>query len=219
MDPRVLKIKTTDDMLALLKKGRPLRSFHAGDTIHVWNKMKKGYSYTLTEEPGKGFAEGFEPYTTPGEILSLGAFGGKYLNDCVLEYPREWFLDAIKKGTLSPQGMDIQKNFFKTDSGLPLSTWKKSGWVPSESKRGTRKTSKRGTLLSDPTRNPDERGWFQWYCRYWLGRRIPDLDEVQIRRWRNFVRHYGAVKRACTDLTCRPRQRQALLHWAWPYDV
>lgn len=213
-DKRVLHIKTVDDMFEILKdKGRPLSSFKKGDTIKVWNKMEED-SYILTESPGQGFAEGFEPYLTPGEILSLGAFGGRYLNDCLLEFPAEWFWNAGLLGKLCPGGQDISVNYFKIDSRLPLPEWKKSGWVPG----GKKLTGKRAILSSKE--NKDIRGWFQWYCRYWMGRRIPDLDEVQIQRWKNFVRHYGAVQKACVkgDLECRPRQRQALLHWAWKFD-
>lgn len=212
MDKRILKIKSVEDMFKILKdKGRPLSSFKKGDTITVWNKMEKG-SYVLTESPGQGFAEGFKPYLTPGEILSLGAFGGKYLNDCLLEFPAEWFWNAGLLGKLCPGEQNIEVNYFKIDSRLSLDEWKKAGWVPG----GKKLTGKRAVLSSA---NPDIRGWFQWYCRYWMGRRIPDLDAVQIQRWKNFVRHYGAVKKACGDLGCRPRQRQALLHWAWPFDV
>jgi hypothetical protein len=213
-DKRILSIKTVDDMFAILKdKGRHLSTFKKGDTIHVWNKMEKKYSYILSESPGTGFAEGFEPYLNPGEILSLGAFGGKYLNDCLLEFPAEWFWNAAMLGKLCPGTQDIGVNYFETDSRLPLSEWKKAGWVS-----GGKKLTGKRAVLSDS--NPDERGWFQWYCRYWMGRRIPALDLVQIQRWKNFVRHYGAVKKGCVDgdLTCRPRQRQALLHWAWPFD-
>jgi hypothetical protein len=213
-DKRVLHIKTVDDMFAILKdKGRPLSSFKKGDTIKVWNKMEEG-SYVLTESPGQGFAEGFKPYLTPGEILSLGAFGGRYLNDCLLEFPAEWFWNAGLLGKLCPGGQDISVNYFKIDSRLPLPEWKKAGWVPG----GKKLTGKRAILSSKE--NKDIRGWFQWYCRYWMGRRIPELDEVQIQRWKNFVRHYGAVQKACVkgDLECRPRQRQALLHWAWKFD-
>ena len=202
-------------MFEILKdKGRPLASFKKGDTIQVWNKMEED-SYVLSESPGQGFAEGFKPYLTPGEILSLGAFGGKYLNDCLLEFPAEWFWNAGLLGKLCPGGQDINVNYFKIDSRLPLNEWKKAGWVPG----GKKLTGKRAVLSSKE--NKDVRGWFQWYCRYWMGRRIPELDEVQIQRWKNFVRHYGAVKKACTagDLSCRPRQRQALLHWAWKFDV
>lgn len=209
----VTHIKTTDDMIAILKKsGRPLSSFKKGDVIKVKNKMEDSYSYVLTKEPGKDFDPRFKPYTTPGEILALGAFGGKYLNDCLLEFPAEWFLNAIGLQTLSPSKQDIGLNYFKIDSRLPLSEWKKKGWVPGGSQKG---------ILSDHTKNPDIRGWFQWYCRYWMGRRIPEIDELQIKRWLAFVRHSGAIQKACEagDLTCRPRQRQALLHWAWDFTI
>jgi len=205
---------SVEKMKEMLKGARPLRLFHAGDVIRGKNTMK-AYSYTLTEAPGKNFAEGFEPYVTPGEMLSLGVFGGKYLNDCIGEFPKEWFVDAMDKGKLSPEGTNIHLNLFQIDSRLSRSEWKKAGWLPSA--RRTVRIKKR-SILSDPVKNPDERGWFQWYCRYWLGRRLPDLDAVQIQRWKNFKRHYSTVKKACTTLTCRPRQRQALLQWAWKYD-
>jgi hypothetical protein len=216
-DKRILNLKSVDDMFSVLKdKGRPLSAFKKGDTIHVWNRMEKEYSYVLCENPGTGFADGFEPHSTPGEILSLGAFGGKYLNDCILEFPAEWFWRAGLLGKLCPGGQDISVNYFNIDSRLPLSEWRKSGWVPS---RGGKKLEGKRSVLSSSAKNPDERGWFQWYCRYWLGRRIPELDAVQIQRWKNFRRHYGAVQKACAkgDLECRPRQRQALLQWAWPF--
>jgi hypothetical protein len=223
MDKRVLSLKSVEDMFEVLKtKGRPLHSFHKGDTIKVWNRMEKDYSYVLTEEPGANFAQGFEPYLTPGEILALGAFGGKYLNDCLLEFPAEWFWRAGLLGKLCPSasyGGDISVNHFKIDSRLPLSEWRKAGWVYSP---GGKKLGGKREVLSSKE-NPDERGWFQWYCRYWMGRRLPALDAIQIQRWKNFRRHYGAVKKGCgglgaDGLSCRPRQRQALLHWAWKFD-
>jgi hypothetical protein len=205
-------IHNIDTMIVQLKKkGRPLSSFKKGDTIHVSNRMEKT-SYILSKDPGKDFDPRFKPYTTPGEILALGAFGGKYLNDCIEEFPAEWFLNALALNTLRGEKQDISVNFFKIDSRLPLSEWKKKGWVPGGPIKG---------ILSDPKKNPDIRGWFQWYCRYWMGRRLPELDDIQIRRWLAFVRHSGAIKKACTpgDLTCRPRQRQALLHWAWDFTI
>ena len=210
MDPRVLKIKTTDDMMALLvSKGVPLESFKKGVKINVWNKMKKGYSYILSENPGENL--GFEPYATPAEILAGGAFEGKYLNDCVLEFPAEWFLNAIQMGSLCPGASDVSVNLFGVDSRQPLSYWVKSGWLPGSTKKGQHPE------LSDPKVNPDERGWFQWYCRYYLGRRIPPEDARQIKRWRAIKRHIIQVQRNCPDkdLTCRVRQRQAILHWAY----
>jgi hypothetical protein len=214
MDPRILRLKTTDEMMQILvSKGKPFASFKKGDTIKVWNKMRKGYSYTLEESPGEGFAPGFNPYATPGEILAGGAFEGKYLNDCLLEFPAEWFLNAIQMGSLRPGASDVSVNLFGVDSRQPLSFWVKSGWLPSA--HGGNKKGQHPEL-SDPKINPDERGWFQWYCRYWMGRRIPVLDKVQISRWKAFTRHSGQIKANCSagDLDCRPRQRQGIFQWA-----
>ena len=218
-DSRLLHLKSVEDMFEILReKGRSLAEFKKGDTIKVWNKMSKDYSYTLDAEPGTDFAPGFKPHSTPGEILALGAFGGKYLNDCILEFPAEWFWRAGLLGKLCPDKQDISVNYFKIDSRLSLSEWRKAGWVSSGGS-GSSSGSERKRILSEG--NPDERGWFQWYCRYWMGRRIPELDAVQIQRWKNFSRHAGAIKKNCNsgDMNCRPRQRQALLHWAWNFAV
>ena len=201
---------TPESMIQELQKhGRPQESFKKGDTIHVSNAMVKNYVYTLQESPGQGFAEDFKPHFTPAQMLRLGIFEGKYLNDCITEFPQEWFLDALALDKLRPEKPDINVNLFKIKSRLPLSEWKKSGWVASSHK------SSRYTELSKSS-NPDERGWFQWYCRYWMGRRDP-IDSIQIKRWKAFARHSGGIKKNCTpgDLECRPRQRQALLQWSW----
>ena len=206
-----------DAFYATLKeKGRAFSSFRKGDLIHVNNKMAKGYSYELKEEPGRNFAPDFKPALTPGEILALGAFEGKYLNDCILEFPAEWFLRAAALGKLHPEGPTPDINCFQIKSRLSLSEWRQYGWAPPLAHM-RRHISKQHPLLSDPDQNPDERGWFQWFCRYWMGRRIPALDDIQIKRWKAFTRHAGAIKANCSpgDLTCRPKQRQALLHWAY----
>jgi len=226
MDKRLLNLKTPDDMLAVLKdKGRPLSSFRQGDTITVWNRMEKNYSYQLSEAPGSGFDPAFKPWADPGEMLSLGVCSGIYMNNCLLEFPAEWFLRAIALDKLRPSDPTVEVNGLQADSRLPLSEWKKKAWVPGGSNHSTvlsdpaKNPDERvgKSLLADPAKNPDERGWFQWYCRYWLGRRLPELDAVQIGRWRAFKRHSGGVKANCRpgDLSCRPRQRQALLQWAW----
>jgi hypothetical protein len=132
-------------------------------------------------------------------------------------------------GKLCPSRADISINHFQIDSRLSLRAWQENGWVPGRGSSGAPSEAPSGApseaagkkaILSDLKRNPDVRGWFQWYCRYWMGRRIPELDAIQIQRWKNFSRHAAAVKKNCKkgDLTCRPRQRQALLHWAWNFE-
>jgi hypothetical protein len=133
------------------------------------------------------------------EMLSMGVFEGKYLNDCMGEFPREWYKLALSKGKLSPVSPDCKINEFKIKSRQSLQVWRKNKWSP---------------LNKDDN---DIRGWFQWYCRYWMGRRMPELDSIQIGRWRSFARHAGAVRKRCAagDLGCSPRERQALLQWAY----
>jgi hypothetical protein len=161
-------------------------------TVVVNDKFQKGYRYELTEPMGRNFHPDFKPQLTPRQMLELGVFGGKYMTDCRDEYPAEWF----KKAKLSPEKKDPSINFFRVDASLPLSVWKAKGWI---------------------NEKHDPRGWFQWYCRYYMGRRLPKEDERQIKRWKAIRRHVGAVKKNCRkgDFSCRPRQRQALLHWAY----
>lgn len=158
--------------------------------VIINDKMQNGFYY-LTEEVGKNFDSEFKPELTPKEMLDLGVFGGKYLTDCRSEFPNEWFEHA----KLSPEGKNVDINFFEVDASLPLKTWREKGWIYPE----------------------DPRGWFQWYCRYYYGRRIPDEDKRQIKRWKAIIRHAGAIKKNCPPfhLDCRKKQRQALLHWAY----
>lgn len=161
--------------------------------ISVNDKMQKGYKYSLSAPIGKNFDPRFKPELTPKQILALGVFGGKYMRDCSKEFPKSWFASAIflPKKEKTP---DKNLNFFKVNASQPLKEWQRKGWIHPQ----------------------DPRGWFQWYCRYYLGRRSED-DERQIKRWRAMSRHIAQVKKYCArgDKTCRPKQRQALLHWAY----
>ncbi|MEJ2020636.1 MAG: hypothetical protein P8X43_01020 [Maritimibacter sp.] len=161
-----------------------------GDIIHVSDRMQTGYSYRLDAPEGADFAAEFTPYLSPAEMLAMGVFEGKYLNDCRDEFPAGWFAGAKLSDRPDP-GL----NFFGVKSRQPLSVWREKGWIY----------------------GPDPRGWFQWYCRYYLGRRLPKIDDSQIRRWRGFSRHAGQIRANCMagDISCRPRQRQALLQWAY----
>ena len=159
--------------------------------VAVNDRMQRDYSYLLTEPTGRNFDPGFRPELTPKEMLALGVFCGKYMTDCQKEFPASWFAHA----KLSPRGRDCSLNYFGVDASQPLSMWRKKRWIH----------------LDDP------RGWFQWYCRYYMGRRMPDEDARQIKRWKAIRRHEAQLRRYCEpgDVTCRPRQRQALLHWAY----
>lgn len=160
-------------------------------TITVKDKMQQGYRYVLTAPAGRDFDPQFSPDLTPKDMLALGVFCGKYMTDCRQEFPASWFAGA----RLSPSGRDCSLNYFGVDASQPLSEWRRKGWI-----------------------HPDDpRGWFQWYCRYYRGRRMPDEDTRQIGRWKAMKRHVSQVKRNCEpgDWSCRPRQRQALLHWAY----
>ena len=159
--------------------------------ITVNDRMQRGYRYELTEPAGRNFDPEFRPELTPAEMLRLGVFGGKYMTDCRDEFPANWFTRA----KLSPEKRDPDLNFFGIDASQPLSVWKAKGWICED----------------------DPRGWFQWYCRYYMGRRLPSEDERQIKRWRQMRRHVRQIEKHCEpgDVFCRKRQRQALLHWAY----
>ena len=165
--------------------------------------MDKGnYKYEISASYGKMDHPGFTPHLSPEEMLSYGVFEGKYINDCWGEFPVEWYIGAIKNKTLSPERPNIDCNFFKIKSRQSLKVWRENGWIPIA--KG----------------DPDNRGWFQWYCRYYIGRRIPEIDEIQIKRWRAFNRHMGQVKKnydpnTNDPLSFRPKQRQALLQWGY----
>jgi len=160
-------------------------------TVVVNDKMQSGYRYELTEPEGKNFDAEFQPDLTPKQMLAFGVFCGKYMTDCRDEFPRDWFADA----KLSPDGADCSLNYFGIKASQPLSEWQRKGWI-----------------------HPDDpRGWFQWYCRYYRGRRMPEEDRRQIGRWKAIRRHIGQIRKNCEpgDMACRRRQRQALLHWAY----
>jgi len=212
---------TVTELVSLLRRqGRPLASFRQGDRVRGATGMahRRGYSYVLEAAPGAIDREGtgFEPELTPAEMLALGVFEGKYLNDCVSEFPAEWFIGGLTTGRLSPEGADaVRCNCFGVRSRQPLSVWRENGWAPS--RRPPAGGDHYGGALSHMASNPDERGWFQWYCRYWMGRRLPEMDRIQIARWRSFRRHAGSVRAGCRrgDVSCYPRERQALLQWAY----
>ena len=100
------------------------------------------------------FYEEFKPDLTPKEMLELGVFGGSYFDGEIDEYPKSWF----KKAKIS-KTFNKDFNYFKVKAGLSFEEWQKKGWIMKE----------------------DPKGWFQWYCRFYMGRRILDIDKIQIK--------------------------------------
>jgi hypothetical protein len=158
--------------------------------VIVSDRMQQGYVYELSEPTGQRFNPEFRPQLTPKKLLSMGIFGGKYMTDCGAEFPPDWFENA----KLSPGGYDAKLNFYGVRASQSLAYWREKGWIHAD----------------------DPRGWFQWYCRYYMGRRHPD-DQRQIKRWKAMSRHIAQIRKHCVrgDLLCRAKQRQALLHWAY----
>jgi len=158
--------------------------------VVVNDRMQTGYVYHRTELVGRNFAPSFEPQLTPKQMLQLGVFGGKYMTDCREEFPSSWFARA----KLCSKRHDARLNYFGANASQSLAEWRRQGWIHPQ----------------------DPRGWFQWYCRYYMGRRTSD-DRRQIRRWRAIARHVAAIRKHCDkgDVECRRRQRQAVLHWAY----
>ena len=113
----------------------------------------------------------FRPNLTPKEVLNLGSFGGTYFrrirssvtnetySGVYKEFPKDWFekLDIKKQVTSAKYQTTV--NRYKVKCGGDLHMWESSGWIS----------------------NIDPYGWFQWYCRFYLGRRSTD-DDRQIKR-------------------------------------
>jgi len=163
--------------------------YRIGDRLSVEDRMQKGYVYELAAPMGGGFGPGFTPRFPPKEMLALGVFEGKYINDCRGELPADWCAGARLSDTPDPA-----LNRFGVKRRQSLAHWRKMGWII----------------------GPDPRGWFQCYCRNYLGRRLAGIDRRQIKRGRAFARHARQIRAICApgDLACRPRQRQALLQWS-----
>ena len=190
-----------DDMIDQSKKYY-VKMPKRGDTIYVSDRMQTGYKYKLSESPAKNVKDVwskfkdskgnyvmFRPKYLPAQMLEKGVFGGKMINDCMGEYPTRWYKGALKARRLSPEKKDVRVNQYGVDSGSSLADWKKSKWI----------------------RGSDPRGWFQWYCRYCMGRRH-SIDRWQMQRWANIQRFYLRYKRSGgTNVT-----KQLLLQWSWP---
>ena len=184
------------------------------EKVTVSDRMQTNYSYTLTAKTARkvediwqhvvmpnGYEFEFRPYYMPHEMLERGVFCGRMINDCMQEFPLGWYRRAIEKKKLSPSGANCSLNFYGVKSGISLRRWRDEfGWI----------------------KGGDPRGWFQWYCRYCLGRRDTTIvsgkggkqtvDEYQMRRW-NDIRRWGTNVKNNGET---PVKQQLLLQWSWP---
>ena len=174
-----------------------LNDYTIGSEVNVEDSMQR-YHYVLQEVPGRNFSVNFTPNLTPQQMLELGVFGGDYFHNEHSEFPEEWFNSAKLSAEHNPH-----LNFFQVDASQPLQEWQSKGWIYEE----------------------DPRGWFQWYCRFFLGRRTDD-DPRQITRWLRLAGPKGRFRgqliqlclrkhKAFNDFTVSPVIRQTLLHWAY----
>lgn len=168
--------------------------------IIVNNRMQTNYQYECVMQTGD-FSDHpeFKPDLTPPQMLELGVFGGKYFNDVAEtnEYPQRWWIDAKLCGQHNKYNKKL--NFYGVRSGDDLDTWRERCWI----------------------RRQDPRGWFEWYCRFYIGRRSED-DVRQIKRHNNYTRHLSTLRRNSEhpDDGKSLRTKQSLLHWAYdPRDL
>ena len=141
-------------------------------SVVVNDKMQQGYRYALSAPAGCDFDPEFKPELTPREMLRLGVFWRQIYD----RHPEGVSRELVRAApSLAPRQRDCSLNFFGVDASQPLSVWRGKGWI-----------------------HPDDpRGWFQWYCRYYRGRRMPDEDARQIKRWKAMRRHIGRSSETC----------------------
>lgn len=150
----------------------------------------------------------FKPHYTPAEVMKQGAFGGTYWRPIYSSVTKKEYSDQHKKYPFLrdiPASISTKKwtnyntsvNKYGVKVGQTLEQWEASGWI----------------------KPYDPYGHFQWYCEFYNGRRIPEEDNRQIRRWNGirtrFGNRLGNMKREkrCKAVNASPKISQTLLHW------
>lgn len=147
----------------------------------------------------------FYPYLTPTDILKNGAFGGSYFG--VEELEGDYDYQSLFQETLADVSPHLylgnkykpKMNMFKIRSGMNYDYWTEMNWMHKD----------------------DPYGWFEWYLKYYNGRRHSD-DDRQIRRWQDFCGVNGRWRKRIykriyetNDWQISPRIQQSLLHWGY----
>jgi hypothetical protein len=157
----------------------------------------------------------FKPNLSPEEVLRMGSFGGTYFRtiassvtgkvhvDAHLELPAQWISGLNVSKCIASPTYDAKVNKYKVKSGQDLRDWEESGWI----------------VPQDPF------GWFQFYCRFFQGRRTDD-DDRQISRWcacagdkgrwkANLAHKVASSGKDVDDPSISPVVRQTLQHWGY----
>ena len=168
-------------------------------------------------------APAFRPNLTPEEVLRRGSFGGGYfraIDSAVTkqrhagahrELPPSWLRGLDVKARVASGVYDTTVNRYGVNCGVKegkadafgLAAWQNSGWIAAQ----------------------DPFGWFQWYCRFFEGRRSAD-DARQLGRWERCAgargRWRGNLIGKCLrdgkgfdDASVSPVVRQTLQHWGY----
>ena len=169
-------------------------------------KKRKDETYIFNDYPE------FRPNLSPYQVLNQGAFGGTYYRPIFSGVTKKDYKDVwkefswskkIKPGFLYETKCNPKINKFKVRSGTSLVFWESKGWIKAQ----------------------DPYGWFQWYCRFFEGRRSPD-DERQIKRWLGICGPKGRFKNRLinmiknkntnvNDYSVSPVIRQLLHQWGY----
>ncbi len=144
-----------------------------------------------TEPMGRNFHPDFRPQLTPREMLLLGVFGGKYMTDCADEFPAEWF----ERAKLDPRTPRARVESLRCQRVAAAVRVAPQGLDPP--RRSARLVPVVLPVLT------------------WAA--AATTTRARSRRWKAMTRHIAQIRAHCAtgDVTCRKRQRQALLHWAY----
>jgi len=152
--------------------------------VRSYDPLQPNYAYRI--DPEANYHPDFQPDLSPAQVLMLGAFGCGYFERhrrFTKEFPH-------LPDVCSNSHPDPEHNYFNVQASMSRREWERRGWMHKD----------------------DPRGWFQWYCRYDMGRRHAD-DERQIKRWNNFKTRKLRAIGGDTNLNNHLATRQGLLHW------
>ncbi|KAL8743413.1 MAG: hypothetical protein Q9190_004229 [Brigantiaea leucoxantha] len=184
--------KASKERVENIKDEEPVQRGISGldveDVVASWTKWSVVAAPPFRDEDSTFHFEthpSFTPNKSPEEMLREGCFGGSYFRplfskhlgltiaDDYKELPSSWIDGLDISNRLVRPEYDPEVNKFKVPCGQSIEEWEAAGWI---------------------NHTYDVRGWFQWYCRFFMGRRCED-DERQVDRWKRCVGEKGRWRR------------------------